>query len=377
MNREEYLKSTNDMIYLICCIINDKKPNVDKIERMNVENLYITANGHMLTAITAMALESAGVKDDKFTQSKGKAFRKIAALDIDRAALFKYLDSECIWHMPLKGAVMKDYYPAYGMREMSDNDILFDPSCRVKVKEYFESCGYEVEEYGESNQDVYLKAPVSNFEMHTALFREDHILKFPEIYDYYKHVKERLLKEKNGCEYRFSNEDFYIYMTAHEYKHYTGNGMGLRSILDIYVFMNKFADTLDMKYIEGELKKLGIAEFEHESRNLAMNLFSSGKCTDEEKKMFEYIVFSGTYGKRDNAIINRIKKTGSKGAVGKLKYVWGRFFPPVERLKFKYPVFFKYKILLVFLPFYRISRIFTVSRNEVKRELRVLRKYRD
>ena len=376
MNKEQYLESVKDMIYLIYCAVNNNKPQSDKVQNMNIENIYETAEHHMLTAVTAAALESAGVKEDNFTQSKGKAYRKNAMLDIERKLLFKYLDDKGIWYMPLKGAVMKDYYPTYGMRQMSDNDILFDPEYRAAVKEYFESHGYEVREYEQEYQDIYLKAPVSNFEMHVGLFHPRHALKYPEIYNYYQNVKERLIKSKNGCEYHFSNEDFYIYMTAHEYKHYSAGGTGLRSLLDIYIFMKKFGDTLDMEYIKGELKKLGIEEFELQSRNLAMNLFGSNKLTDKDYSMFEYIVFSGTYGNRKNIITNKIKRTGSKGIAAKTKYLWGRLFPPIETLKISYPVFYKYKILLVFLPFYRFTKIFTVSKSKVKNELKVLSKYK-
>lgn len=376
MNNEEYLKSVKDMIYLIYCAVNNNKPQSDKVQNMNIENLYKTAERHMLTAVTAIALESAGVKAADFTQAKGKACRKNAVLDVERNSLFKYLDSKGIWYMPLKGAVMKDYYPKYGMRQMSDNDILFDPEHRAAVREYFEKRGYEIKIYQHGNHDIYLKPPISNFEMHVELFHPNHAVRFPKIYNYYQNVKERLIKFGNGCEYHFSNEDFYVYMTAHEYKHYSVAGTGLRSLLDTYVFMKKFEDTLDMKYIKGELEKLGIAEFELENRSLAMNLFGSNKLTDEDNSMFKYIVFSGIYGNKDNAIINKIRRTGSSGIAGKIKYVFGRLFPPLEKLKSSYPIFFKYKVLLVFLPFYRFVRIFTVSKNRVKRELRILSKYK-
>jgi len=62
-------------------------------------------------------------------------------------------------------------------------------------------------------------------------------------------------------------------------------GMGVRLLLDIYIYMKKFHDSLDWDYIKGELEKLGIADFERESRELAMKVFGGGKLTDEEKKL--------------------------------------------------------------------------------------------
>ena len=372
MNKSKYLESVNDMIYLIYCVINNHIPDTDKINNINPENLYLISKNHMLTAITAVALESAGLKFENFTQAKGKACRKNATLDIERAALFKYFDSENIWYVPLKGAVLKDYYPEFGMREMSDNDILFDSSYREQAKKYFETNGYETKKYGSSNHDIYLKKPVSNFEMHVELFEESYAEKYPEIREYYKNVQKRLIKNDTGSGCHFSNEDFYIYIITHAYKHYSIGGTGLRSLLDIYVFMKKFGDTLKTEYIETELQKMKIAEYERSSRHLAMNLFGKNKLADEDREMFEYIVFSGAYGTKEHIVKNRMDRfNGSK-----LRYVFYKIFPPVSKLKKRYPVFFKHKILLPFLPFYRLFRAFTVKRERAKTEIKLLLKYK-
>ena len=76
------------------------------------------------------------------------------------------MDSEHIWYLPLKGIILKDYYPSVGMRQMSDNDILFDADAWERVEKHMLSEGYETESVGKGNHDVYQKAPVYNFEMH-------------------------------------------------------------------------------------------------------------------------------------------------------------------------------------------------------------------
>ena len=88
--------------------------------------------------------------------------------------------------MPLKGAVLKDLYPKHDMRQMADNDILFDVTCQKEIRDYFVSHGYEVISYAKGNHDVYEKPPVYNFEMHTALFGAGH----NEVWaKYYENVK--------------------------------------------------------------------------------------------------------------------------------------------------------------------------------------------
>ena len=176
--------------------------------------------------------------------------------------------------------------------------------------------------YGENNDDDYIKPPLSNFEMHRALFGERHDQK---LFEYYRNVKKRLLKDEgNQYGYHFNPEDFYIFMIAHEHKHYSTGGTGLRSLLDTYVFLQK--NTLDTECVEAETAKLGIEYYEQMNRSLAQKLFSKNgeKLTAGEEKMLDYIISSGTYGTLEHIIENRLKRTGE----GKLKYLKRRILGP-------------------------------------------------
>ena len=106
------------------------------------------------------------------------------------------LDGAGIWYMPLKGTLLKDLYPKTGMREMADNDILFDASRCGDVKRIMESLGFEIKAYGTGPHDSYLKPPVSNFEMHRKLF-DDSFDKC--IAEYCKDVNCPLRDVKRGC----------------------------------------------------------------------------------------------------------------------------------------------------------------------------------
>ena len=162
--------------------------------------------------------------------------------------------------MPLKGSVLQALYPKYGMRQMSDNDILYDPSGQKWLADIMERRGYDVEVCGKSNHDVFLKPPIFNFEMHTSLFGQ---FSGGAWYNYYKNVKERLLADEGASyRYHFTDEDFYLYMTAHTYKHYSYSGVGLRSLVDAYVFTEAKGGSMDWGYIGREAAGMGIADFE-------------------------------------------------------------------------------------------------------------------
>ena len=359
---------TQDLIYLVSCAVDGVTPDAERIARMDLDAIYKLARRHMLAATVAPALKAAGVEDARFAKALEHAALKNAQMDMEMDAVFAELTAAGIWHMPLKGIVLQHVYPIYGMREMSDHDILFDADRAEDVRTIMEGLGFWTKSYGKSHHDVYYKKPVSNFQMHRRLFDEK---EGEKLFAYYVDVQDRLLGR--GYDKHFTPEDFYLYMIAHEYHHYTGGGTGLRSILDTYVYLQK--QSLDMAYVAEEAKKLRIAEYESQNRSLAQHLFSGAELTEADQKMLDYIMSSGVYG----TINHRVENTMAKHGYGKIKYALHRFFVPVSKKNENYaayagsyPFFYKHKILLPLLPFYRTFRAIKAGR--FKTEVKALKK---
>lgn len=368
MEKHEFRKNAADMIYLTACAINEKIPKQKRIEALDIPKLYEVCQKHILTACVAYALESAGINDHDFTQAKEKAIRKNILLDAERMSIFNRLEEEKIWYIPLKGSILKDWYPNLGMRQMSDNDILFDKNRRDDVRCVMKDHGFELKAAYEA-VDEYVKEPIYNFEMHSELFMYYQV---GDIADHYLEIKSRLLKdENNGYGYHFSNEDFYLFMLAHEYKHFIAGGTGVRSLVDSYIFLRKFGRSLDWKYIAAELEKLGIADFELNNRKLAINVFSMKQLSLEEKKQLDYYVMSGTYGTHENSVKNRVRYN-RKGS--DLRYLMYRLFPPMRMLKASVPWAAKSKLLIPAAYIYRFFKGATVNRKVVAEELKYLGK---
>ncbi len=364
MNREEYLAAMEDVIWLSRCAVNGETPDRARAESLDLDRLYRAADRHMMTSVVAMALESAGIRDEAFIQAEGKAIRKNASLDAELRRIAGRLETAGIWYMPLKGALLKDLYPKFGMRQMSDYDVLIDPARAGEVREIMESLGYSVDEFGKDHHDVYVKPPMYVMEMHRSLMD----LPRNALYDYYEDVKDRLVPDGEGTvRVHFTPEDFYLYMLAHEYKHYSRAGTGLRSNLDIYVYLRKAGDALDWDYIRGELKKLGLTEFESHSRELAMALFGGGELSPEGREILNEHLLSGVYGSEEHRV-----SFGAKQQGGRLRYALGRMFPSREFIKDLYPFFWRHKLLLPFLPLYRLVMGLKKSGPRVRAELRAL-----
>lgn len=367
MEKRDYKRNAYAMIYLTACAVNGKTPRAEKIQSIDLEQLFEVCQEHILTACTAYALESVGIKKHEFTQAKEKAIRKNILLDSERKNILNRLEQEKIWYMPLKGSILKEHYPKIGMRQMADNDILCDAAARERIRDIMLDMGFVCHHFGKGHHDEYFKKPVNNFEIHNALFVP---YVGEKLYEYYVNVKDRLLRDADKeYGYHFTDEDFYIYMTAHEYKHYSGGGTGVRSLLDVYIFAREFGDSLDWEYIGAELEKLGISDFEKQSRELALTIFGNKKMSDEQKKMLDYYIFSGTYGTIQNSVENRIQKVG-KGS--KLKYLFHRFFPTMDQIKSFYPFFYRHKWLLPILWVYRPFRGLFVNRKKILAEVRYL-----
>ena len=333
---------------------------------MDLSQIYSVAKAHSLTAIAAYALERAGIRDERFRQEKGKAIRKNITMDIEREKVLSELEKLGIWYMPLKGIILQNFYPMVGMRQMCDNDILFDNKYRDQVHEIMTSLGFKTKSFKKDKDDIYFKPPVCNFEMHISLFSE---LSKNEVVDYYRDLNNRLVKsDSNPYQYGFSDDDLYIYLTVHEYKHFSKGGTGLRSLVDTYVFLNHYSDKLDMEYIRKELEKLNIADFEQKRRNLAMKVFSGNQLDADEKQLLDYYIFSGTYGTTENTVNNSVDKT----LTSKIKYLCRRLFPTLPEIRASYPFFYKHKILIPFLFIYRIGLMLTKSRKRVLSEIKTL-----
>ena len=147
------------------------------------------------------------------------------------------------------------------------------------------------------------------------------------------------------------------------------------------VYIKAKSKTLDIKYIENECEKLGIADYEQTCRNLALKLFSPDvgyidgriSLTESENKLFERMIESGAYGRQDLAVesrINELAESEKNTKFIKMKYYFNRLFMPIDSVKDEYPFFYRHKVLLPCLFIYRIFRAATVSRSRIQSEIK-------
>ena len=399
---------TKSLIYLLACALNKKRPDMNKIKKGDFEKLTELCRRHMTGSMVAIALETAfkyqnendGSSDKEGQAGEGHAFLskeymkkwesvKNAALkrrvlfDMERGMLLSALESRGIWYLPLKGVVLQDFYPLYEMREMSDNDILYDRRYRDVLVRFMVSRGYSMENEGVTNHDLFVKEPVYNFEFHTRLFMHTFSTVFT---DYYKDVKDRLIKDSDKeYGYHFSDEDFYIYITAHAYKHFSEGGTGLRSLTDVFVYLKEKQKTMDMKYVRREVKKLGMGDFERKCRQISRKLFlDPDRCfealadlDDSEKEFLSYISKTGAYCTKEDFIRSKVKAYTGRGektrVSDRIRYYMVRLIPGKEYYKEAHPFLYKNKALIPAFLVYRAAKAVWYGRESIKKEISAVR----
>ena len=369
MNKETFNTYLFKYLHLLSAYLN-KKTLKDKLDDNTLTFFIKLSKHHSLSALLFKAIEETHTKCDKEKLKKLEEYyyanlRKHALFEQERNDLYKYLNENKINYLPLKGIVLKDYYLDPFTREFADNDILFSDQDEV-VKKFFTDRDYQVETFRKGNHDVYLKKPFYNFEMHRALFMERE-----DLNEYVTYFKDYLNKahKKKGREYYLKNEDFYIYFTAHSYKHFSISGCGIRTLVDYYLFLRN--NKLDFKYINKELTKLNLLDFSNQMINLSNKVFNQEKLNDEELETLVFIASSGTYGTLENSVTKGINKRGKFG------YLMNRLFPPYSFYKTAYPWAYKIVILIPIAWVMRLFRILFKNPKKATAELKMIAKSKE
>lgn len=372
MTDQDIRKYSLIVVNICGCAINGRTPDLDLLDSLNLDDLLYISKKHMLSSMVGLTLQKYGYSCSVFNKSISLAQSREIVYDNELKLVKSALDNSGIWYMPLKGIVLKDLYPEFAMREMCDVDILFDSKRSLDVKEQMEKLGYETTVFNKFNDDKYLKTPFSSIEMHRVLYDDKHD---KNLKNYYSNIKEKLIKDSDNCfGYHFTPEDFYIYLISHAYKHYFLGGTGLRSLVDIYVYLQK--NHLNMSYVSEEVEKLDISSFEKTIRELTFHLFNNQDLGQAENEMLDYIIESGVYGSVQHAVQNAVYRKK-----GKNNYILRRIFGPIqkddpyrENFKKSYALFFKYPVLLPFLPFYRLFKALKNNPKRINKEIKSLYK---
>lgn len=263
-----------------------------------------------------------------------------------------------IYNLIVKGTKTKMRYPDEVLRSMGDIDILYKTEQHKQVYELMmNELHYDTYEEGRKN-DTYTKNKYIMVEAHRQLVSTE-----SEYIDYLESVWDRAVPCKDKTyTYEMIIEDEFIYNIIHLVEHFKQGGVGIRFIMDIWVYNNI---PMNHDYLKNELEKLNLYDFYITISQLAEYWFGNGKSTDLLEKLGEFICSSGIFGNRENVSAMIVNESG-----GKLMTFIKSCFPNYKAMVSLYPWLEKCPILLPIAWIIRIFRGLTKKKATVRVQLK-------
>lgn len=320
-------------------------------QSVDTNELFSLAKKQQVFSTVLPVLEQTGILSDEefasWNNYRLSELKKTIVVDSERQQICAQLDEKNIKYMFLKGLEIRSYYPKSSMRQMSDNDILYDESRRDELVSIMKKNGYYLGAAAGISDDFY-KKPFSTFEFHRTLFSTED--DFCPDFNPWVNAK----RVENTSRYKISREDNYIYALCHLYKHYHCiDGCGIRFLCDLFLLIHS-DDKLDYDYINKTLNSFGVADFNDTALGLAETLFNNGECNEKQQALFDFMINGTVYGSAKNKVQDTLDDLGGS----RIKYIFYRIFPPVEQMKGNYKVLAKKPYLL---PIYYVMRLFEKS----------------
>lgn len=244
---------------------------------------------------------------------------------------------------PMKGALLKFIYPKPEMREMSDIDILVDEKCFKKSREVLEGLGYSLYKDIDHHM-IYTNENGILLEIHRSLYD---VKTDKNQYEYFKDLSKCDKREGYEYIYDFDLEDYYVFMIAHMARHFYKKGCGIRNLIDLYVFHEKYQNDINWDYVNVELKRLGIYDFDFHMNKMSRIWLANEPNSALYDSLFVYMMNDGVYGKDANGFWNmyRIKKDiNNQDSKKKLKRWY--YFPSLDYMQEYYHFLQKAPFLL-------------------------------
>lgn len=193
-----------------------------------------------------------------------------------------------------------------------------------------------------------------------------------DYYEYFGYGWQLAIESENGTtEFKMSDEDQMIFLFTHFAKHYRNSGIGIRHIVDLWVYQQN-KTKLNEDYIERELKKLQLNDFYVNILKTLEVWFGDGQDNDKTDLITQIIFNSGVYGTHETRVLsNAYKKTISGENVKNVRITafLKTAFLPYKFMADKYPVLKKIPILLPIMWVVRFFDILIFKRDKIKTQI--------
>lgn len=316
------------------------KSHLPDLGRDALVGLFRLSKKHDLAHLIGYALKISGAEMDEdiqkaFGQEMNLAVFRYVKINYDLEAMSGALERAQIKFIPLKGAVLRQYYSEPWLRTSCDIDVLIQESELERAVSCLADAGYLAEK--QASHDVSLHSPGGvHIELHYRLMEEEWANGASEVLN----EVWSSVSPHEGSQYRYvmPDEMFYFYHIAHMAKHFVNGGCGIRPFIDIWILNHRVPH--DDARRRALLAEGGLLTFAERAEQLSEVWFGGTEHTDVTRQMEEYILHGGVYGTMQNRVVIQQQKQG-----GKLRYLLSRVFLPYDTIKYHYPILQRHRWL--------------------------------
>lgn len=337
-----------------------------ELSEAELAELYKLSKHHDVAHLVGAALDGRGLLpegaeiSERFRKEQFIALYRAENLEYESAAIAGALDGAGIGYVPLKGAVIRAFYPEAWMRTSCDVDVL------VREEELARACEVLVDRLSYTTDgkkdyhDISLYSPSGvHLELHYSIKETipcmDAVLE--RVWEYAVKVGE--------SRYELTAEFLMFHLIAHAAYHFAGGGCGVRALIDLKLLRDR------LEYDRDRLGELlasgGLDVFAENIFALCDVWFGEREHSELTREIEDFILSGGVYGSMENNLAIKRGRAGSRG-----KYIRSRLFVPYESLKIHYPGLEGHRALTPVYQVRRWGRLLSAgNRRRVARELRV------
>ncbi len=248
--------------------------------------------------------------------------------------LYAVFEQNEIDYMPLKGALLKYMYPSTDMRPMGDADILIRMEQYDRTRNVMQSLGFA--EGVVTDHELVWKSADASVELHKKL-----LPRYNRDYHAYYGDGWRLARRvsPDGFRYAMCDEDELVYLITHLAKHYRKGGIGLRHLVDIWVYCRR-KPQLDFLYIDEQLRRLDLMPFGENIIRTAKTAFEGGTPDAVGEAILAKMFTGGAFGTHENRVLfEAALKNNTEHDLSRSRFKIALFhaFPPYATMKKIYP----------------------------------------
>jgi len=349
-NQAFFFKLLNDFI--------EGKPTTEIPDDIDWDWLIDRTTHHAFNAVLYLQLRNVLKDNEQYAevfQNIYKQYRSCIYRTVSQIEDFKTFERKAtdkgITFVPMKGTVLRNYWPIPEAREMSDIDIIIHKEDQLKADEIMKEMNLPCISWG-AGVWAYLDKPVE-FENHVHMFYDkltlgyDHQTYFDGVWQHLRSAEDLYDWLSEGTTLRIPQESFHlVYLIAHTAMHVMNKGIGLRAYLDIVFFVKKAKGNIDWKWVEEQLKEVKLYDFSLRFFDLCRRWFGVTMPLAKQpvsEKFYEEAtnkaIADGTFGvynkeaNKDSLVTKKIINSNEPKWKAALKMTFFGIFPTYNQLR--------------------------------------------